>query len=186
VGQESVSETQRYFQHLQKHLQSEGSLQALLVLLPESVGGLSCIATGLFHSSPRVRYCATQILTKVQEFRSTLCAFHALNKMFISAYDRQLVKVNSGALLREIEEVVEPATPEVVTPTKASSEKAPSLLPPPVVVPPQTFEEMLDPTNLSNLLQSTLDGLLNTPDNGSVGDFHYAFSNTIDELDLIP
>jgi hypothetical protein len=98
----SRSEVAPYFSYLESRLQSESSMQGLLVLLPESTGGLFPIAVGLFHSDPSVRKCAINILQNVRKYQSTMTAFESLNPFLLDAFERQLRKVEDGTLETEI------------------------------------------------------------------------------------
>lgn len=99
---DSMTEIEMYYQQLEKYLHSEVSLQAMLVLLPESQGGLTPFAAGLFHISPVVRYCTVLILDRIQTFPSTAPAFQALNKFVLFAYRRQKSKLEDYTLLQEL------------------------------------------------------------------------------------
>ena len=103
----SRTEVAPYFSYLESRLQSESSMQGLLVLLPESTGGLFPIAIGLFHSDPTVRKCAVSILQNVRKYQSTMTAFQSLNPFLLDAFERQLQKVQDGTLDVEIAAVTE-------------------------------------------------------------------------------
>ncbi len=190
---------------MERYLQTESALQALLVLLPESVGGLSCIAAGLFHSSPVVRLSATHILMRMKEHRSTECAVHSLNKMFMSAFDRQSAKLASGALQKEVEDAMAEAHEHNRIHSRLALDK--HLFP---ALPPRSAGShgkssshndahqhhqqqphhaldgiaSSDEPSLTTLFQQTLDGFLAGGEEQT--QYHEGFSNTIDELDLIP
>lgn len=91
-----------YFMYLDCRLQSESALQGLLVLLPESTGGLFPIAVGLFHRNPMVRKSAVNILENIRKFQSTMTAFHSLNPFLLEAFERQLGKLKDGTIDKEI------------------------------------------------------------------------------------
>lgn len=93
---DSESEAPLYFQVLEQFLRSEFDIQALLVMFPESQGGLAVIARGLFHANPVVYYCAVCILQRVQSFDSTRAAFESLSSYYRSAFQCQQQKVESG------------------------------------------------------------------------------------------
>ena len=82
-------------------------MQGLLVLLPESTGGLFPIAVGLFHSDPTVRKCAVNILQNVKKYQSTMTAFQSLNPFLLDAFEWQLQKDKDGTLDVEIAAVKE-------------------------------------------------------------------------------
>lgn len=181
TGLNAVDETQLYYQQLELYLRSETSLQALLVLLPHSKGGLLPIATGLFHKSPLVRLYASRILQRVQQYSSTRGAYRALEGYFHTAFDRQHAKDQDGTLQSEILEYNRAARETIVgglnDDLSAGDEG------------PEVFETLnglntldtLDAAagSLSSMLQSAV--AMMTPDDT----YDAAFSETIDELDLL-
>eukprot|EP01038_Epipyxis_sp_PR26KG_P009787 gene9787-13167_t len=100
----SQGQVEKYFKYFEKYLKSESVIQGLLILLPESTGGLSPIATGLFHRSPIIRLYTVRILKCVQSYKSTVISFNTLNPYFISAYKRLLGKLEDGSLFKEIDD----------------------------------------------------------------------------------
>jgi hypothetical protein len=104
AGLESKQETEVFFNFFEKHLRSEASVQALLVMLPESQGGVLPIAAGLLSSIPTVRMSTTQILLKIDQYPSTKSALSSLNSFMKSAFDRQVHRLRDGSLLKEVEE----------------------------------------------------------------------------------
>jgi hypothetical protein len=170
-GLNAVDEVQMYYQHFDLYLRTEHTLQALLVLMPQSKGGLLPIAIGLFHKSPLVRHYALLVLQRIQQYASTRCAYTALDGYFHTAYDRQLEKEASGSLQVEIVEFnrsskePRPNTQEgeEVSSTGESAES-----------------EGFDPAGaLTSLVQNTF-ALM-----GGEETYDVAFSETIDELDLL-
>jgi hypothetical protein len=101
-GLSESDEVSIYFYNMDKFLQTEPALQALLVLLPQSKGGIAPIATGLFHKSPLVRYYSMRLLARLQQFSSTKAAFASLPGYFQTAFERQQTKDSSGSLQSEI------------------------------------------------------------------------------------
>jgi hypothetical protein len=104
TGLDSKQETEVFFDFLEKHLVSESSLQALLVMLPESQGGIMTIAAGLFSSLPTVRLSTVQILHRMNEFASTRPALKSLDTFMRNAMERQTKKWKDGSLLQEVED----------------------------------------------------------------------------------
>jgi len=180
-GLNAVDETQLYYQQLELYLRSETSLQALLVLLPHSKGGLLPIATGLFHKSPLVRLYASRILQRVQQYSSTRGAYRALEGYFHTAYDRQHAKDLDGTLQSEILEYNRAARETFVGGLNDDLSAGDDA--------PEVFETLnglntldtLDAAagSLSSMLQSAV--AMMTPDET----YDAAFSETIDELDLL-
>jgi len=72
--------------------------QALLSLLPESLGGLSPVAMGLLHPNPTVRGATGRVLRGVAMRPSTAVAVAALNPALLAALERQGAAADSGAL----------------------------------------------------------------------------------------
>lgn len=168
-GLNAVDETQLYYQHLEQYLRSEHTLQALLVLLPESKGGLLPIATGLFHKSPLVRLFATRILQRIQLYPSTRVAFTSLMGYFHTAYERQREKDADGTLQQEILDY-----------NRAEKESRGVSLNEDIESSTEDAGEVFEGANaLSSLLQNTFAMM------GSDEPYDGAFSETIDELDLI-
>jgi predicted transcriptional regulator len=99
-----VNEVMEFYKLFLKSLTTESSLQVLLTMLPESQGGLVYLASGLFHSSPTVRYSTTVLLQRIQSFPSTKGAFNTLNDYLLLAYQRQLKKVEDNSLSKEMNE----------------------------------------------------------------------------------
>jgi hypothetical protein len=99
-----IHEVPDFYKHFLKNLTTESSLQVLLTMLPESQGGLVPFAAGIFHSSPTVRHATAILLQRIESFPSTKAAFLTLNDFLIAAFRRQLMKIENGALLKEIQE----------------------------------------------------------------------------------
>ncbi len=104
AGLDSMPETEIFFQFFEKQLQSEGSIQALLVMMPESQGGIQPLAAGLFSAIPTVRLSTVKILLKISDYSSTKPVIDNLNPFLKSAYDRQIQRFLDGSLLKEAEE----------------------------------------------------------------------------------
>lgn len=104
AGLESKQETEVFFQFFEKHLRSEASAQAFLVMLPESQGGILPLASGLFSSIPTVRLSTVQILLKLDSYCSTKPALSSLNSFMRSAFERQVKRLQEGSLQREVDE----------------------------------------------------------------------------------
>lgn len=181
-GLNAIDETQLYYQQLEQYLRSEGSLQALLTLLPQSKGGLLPIATGLFHKSPLVRLHASRILQRIQQFPSTKAAYKSLEGYFHTAYERQHTKDLDGTLQNEILEynrAARESSANGLNDELAGGDET-----------PEVFEGMnpldtLDAAagSLSSMLQSAVGAMMNSEPSDEVYDT--AFSETIDELDLL-
>jgi hypothetical protein len=170
VGLDSV-EMQLAYQHLESHLLSEQSLQAMLTLLPEDQGGLSPVAIGLFHKSPRIRLSALRLVRRVAQFPSTRSAYESLGGFFHSAFVRQTQWEASGALQQEID-LGDSGVGVGVDVGIAMQEEEKGL-----------FSPLIDAFDgggsLTSLIQNTLT-LIAEPDFDQGG-----FSETIDELDLL-
>jgi hypothetical protein len=82
-------------------MKTEASVQAMLVLIPDSYGGLHVIANGLYSPSPYIRSLTVNILIKVESYPSTKPAFDALNNMTIAAFNRVLSKMKDGSITIE-------------------------------------------------------------------------------------
>lgn len=82
---------------------SEQLVQSMVVMLPESQGGLHPIAVCLFSPHPQIRFLASNILTHIESYPSTIIYLSSLNSMYLSAYQRNVKKSQEGALLRETE-----------------------------------------------------------------------------------
>jgi hypothetical protein len=170
-GLNAVDEVQMYYQHFDLYLRTEHTLQALLVLMPQSKGGLLPIATGLFHKSPLVRHYALLVLQRIQQYASTRCAYDALDGYFHTSYNRQLEKEDSGSLQVEIVEFNRSA--KETRPGAQDGEEASS-------TGESAESEVFDPAGaLTSLVQNTF-ALM-----GGEETYDAAFSETIDELDLL-
>eukprot|EP00596_Hydrurales_sp_CCMP1899_P005118 CAMPEP_0119050090 /NCGR_PEP_ID=MMETSP1177-20130426/68129_1 /TAXON_ID=2985 /ORGANISM="Ochromonas sp, Strain CCMP1899" /LENGTH=771 /DNA_ID=CAMNT_0007028091 /DNA_START=405 /DNA_END=2720 /DNA_ORIENTATION=- len=90
------------FGDLLRALTSESSVQALLTLMPQSLGGLDPIGMGLFHSNPSVRLSAMKLIETVTGYHSTSIAVTKMNGMLKIAYKRILAQFKSGVLERLI------------------------------------------------------------------------------------
>ena len=95
---ENVERLQIY-QALVESLRSESDLKELLVLLPESQGGLMPLAMGLMHESDKIRRCTVKILQKLESLPSTRDAVHSLNFFLVSAFQRQGEAIRSDRSL---------------------------------------------------------------------------------------
>ncbi len=125
TGLNNKSEVKEYYKHFLKQLTTEASLQVLLTMLPDSQGGLVYFAAGLLHSSPTVRYATTIILQRIKSFPSTQAAFETLNLFLLNAYNRQLQKIESGELQKEMkredEQGSQPTPDEALSPALPST-----------------------------------------------------------------
>lgn len=99
----SKGDVELIYQYLEKGLRSEASLQCLLVILPESQGGLLPLAMGLFHTSVVVKYYTMVILTRIKEFPSTNSAHYQLNPFILNSYERLFPTFEDGSLKQEAE-----------------------------------------------------------------------------------
>lgn len=98
------TEVEPMFTDLLQVLQTETDAQALLSMLPESEGGLWCIAVGLFCQSPIVRMSAVKILSVIRQYESTRAAFDAMNTVMSASYHQQMASIEGCSLLTEVEE----------------------------------------------------------------------------------
>lgn len=208
----TFKEAPQYFLHLERNLNSESSLQALLLLLPESTGGLLPIAMGLFHPSPTVKLCTTNILSKLKLFKSTEQAFHSINGFIITAYERNLSKLEDGSLEIEAEKeqnflAAIPSTPNLYDVRGVPSNAMKRELTPPMsgtdaekkiesnnnsnsdtnIGERDSFTQLTESLTISSsiamLQQSITDFVSDVDINNS--DKPQGFSTTIDELDMI-
>lgn len=90
------------FSDILRSLYSESSVQALLTLLPLSLGGIDPIGMGLLHPNPTVRLNSLGIIQKFLQYPSTIIAVQSMNDMLLVAYKRQLKLYESGELGRLI------------------------------------------------------------------------------------
>ena len=79
-------------------LDCEESVQALLTLLPLSVGGLDPLGMGLLHTNPSVRLYAVKIIRRVMAYQSTAATVHSMSSSLQSAFARQSRLHDSGCL----------------------------------------------------------------------------------------
>jgi hypothetical protein len=84
------------FSDLLRVLVSESSTQAMLSLLPLSLGGLDTIGMGLLHPNPSVRLHAVGIIKKVKQFPSTRGTVDTMNGLLLFAFERQVKLCDSG------------------------------------------------------------------------------------------
>jgi hypothetical protein len=110
-----TAEVEIIFAEIVSALPNEESVQALVSLMPESMDGLHPIAGGLLSSSPRVRMSTVHILRKVQMYTSTNPAIKAMNGLLLTAFARQVGRLDDGSLQCELDKY------EVKVPTQASS-----------------------------------------------------------------
>lgn len=97
-----VVEVEQIIRTAERYLITESAIQGLIVLFPESQGGLAPFAAGLFHASPVIRQSIVILLDRVKSFPSTKAAFDRLNSFMLSAYQRQKKKLEDGVLDEEI------------------------------------------------------------------------------------
>lgn len=172
VGQDHSNELENSFKHLERHLRSEKTLQALLTLMPESQDGLLPLAAGVFHPDPVVKLYATIILSRVQEFASTRPAFTALNPMIISGYERQKKKLSDGSLQKSVDDVLQHRKSFKLHPLTAA--------PAPVV---EAANSALN--SLSTFIQQTWT-LMEAEEEENDGIRDQEVIQAFDEMDLIP
>ena len=98
----SDSEALSLFSDVLDTLDCEESVQALLTLLPLSVGGLDPIGMGLLHPNPYVRLYTVKIIRKVKEYQSTRLTVQCMTSSLQSAFARQSRLLDSGALESQI------------------------------------------------------------------------------------
>lgn len=75
---------------------SEEECQMLLGMLPESVGGLTVLVNGTFHSNPAVRLLTVQICDRLLRHESTRPAVTSLNGYHLSALQQQRAGMENG------------------------------------------------------------------------------------------
>lgn len=92
------TEAPQIFHNVLKVLQSEDSVQALLCLLPQYLGGLDTIGMGLLHPNPSVRLSSVGIMEKVEEYSSTRIAVKCMNGALQVALKKQLHLRENGSL----------------------------------------------------------------------------------------
>ena len=78
------------YRALEQSLRTEMELNELLVLLPESQGGLLCLAMGLLNRSEQIRVLTASLLQRLESIPSTRIAVNNLNFFLQSAYNRQI------------------------------------------------------------------------------------------------
>lgn len=98
----NLVEVQSIYKDLDENLTSELDIQWLLVLLPESTGGLTLISAGLLNANPIVRNHAFNIISRLSNYESSLPVFEALNKYILSVYNTLKLAVDNGSLQEEI------------------------------------------------------------------------------------
>lgn len=96
-------EMESHFLMAEQYLRSETALQGLVILFPESQGGLTPFAAGMFHTSPIIRYCTLVLLDRVQSFASTKPAFDSMNTFLVAGYKRLKSKWEDGSLAAELQ-----------------------------------------------------------------------------------
>lgn len=92
------AEMSTLFSDLSRVLVSESSTQAMLSLLPLSLGGLDPIGMGLLHPNPSVRRHAVGIIKKVRQFPSTRGTVDTMNSALLFAFERQMKLCDSGEI----------------------------------------------------------------------------------------
>jgi hypothetical protein len=77
-----------FLQTFLKNARDDDQVMELLSLLPESQGGLSCIAVFLFHSSDMIRLLVVSVLQRFETFKLGQQAIGSLNTFIMLTYDR--------------------------------------------------------------------------------------------------
>jgi hypothetical protein len=123
-----VREMETHMLMAEKYLISETAIQGLVILFPESQGGLTPFAAGMFHASPVIRYCTLVILNRIQCYASCKAAFDGMNTFLLAGYKRLQEKLVDGSLIDEAQKRTEKLfqIDGTVTPQPPSSN--PSLL----------------------------------------------------------
>lgn len=168
----NIDEIQLFYQSFDLYLRTEITLQGLLILLPLSKGGILCIAMGLFHKSPLVKYYTMRILKRLQLYTSTKYAYDTLDAYFHEAYNRIYSKDIQGILHKEIVEY-NSNNKDIRRGVVAGEE----------YILPNDIDnnDVFDPTTaLSSLVSNTI-ALMSVEEDR----YDVAFSETIDELDLL-
>lgn len=96
---QSVTFTREMETHLlmaEKYLVSEVAMQGLVILFPESQGGLTPFAAGMFHASPIIRYCTLKLLNRIRVYPSTKAAFEGMNTFVLAGHQRLQEKWDAG------------------------------------------------------------------------------------------
>lgn len=96
---QSVTFTREMETHLlmaEKYLVSEVAMQGLVILFPESQGGLTPFAAGMFHASPIIRYCTLILLNRIRAYPSTKAAFEGMNTFVLAGHQRLQEKWDAG------------------------------------------------------------------------------------------
>lgn len=90
------------FNELNESLTSESAVQIMLVCMPESLGGLHPLLSGLFSVNPQVRLHVLHIIEKINSYDSTKPVIDNMNNALKSAYARQLQKLENGQLEEQV------------------------------------------------------------------------------------
>eukprot|EP01033_Poteriospumella_lacustris_P011525 gene11525-8209_t len=96
---QSVTFTREMETHLlmaEKYLVSEVAMQGLVILFPESQGGLTPFAAGMFHASPIIRYGTLILLNRIRAYPSTKAAFEGMNTFVLAGHQRLQEKWDAG------------------------------------------------------------------------------------------
>jgi hypothetical protein len=99
---------------------SEEAVRALLVLLPESQGGIVPLAVGLFHPNPQVRIHSVEIMKLIRKYPSTKYVYDNLNSFIIDSFSRQEERLNNGTLLHDVASFIKSYQEETVPVNKTS------------------------------------------------------------------
>ena len=93
---------------------SEEAVRALLVLLPESQGGIVPLAVGLFHPNPQVRIHSVEIMKLIRKYPSTKYVYDNLNSFIIDSFSRQEERLNNGMLLHDVASFIKSYQEEII------------------------------------------------------------------------
>jgi len=93
---------------------SEAAVRALLVLLPESQGGIVPLAVGLFHPNPQVRIHSVEVIKLIRKYPSTKCVYDNLNSFITDSFSRQEERLNNGMLLHDVASFIKSYQEEIV------------------------------------------------------------------------
>lgn len=87
-----------------KYLNSERDLRALVVLFPESTGGLTLLVQGIFHHNIVIKLNCLHLLQRLSRYESTSPAIRiGLNPFIVITYDRLIEQFRQGILQRELD-----------------------------------------------------------------------------------
>ena len=115
---------------------------ALVSLLPESVGGLSCIAIGMYHASTVAAEAAVKILEHCECHEETKMAVMCLSPLLLAARSNLIEDIHGKAEVEfEVEDEVANQSPTSCSENRSRSSSASSTTSSSIVklIPTKTF-----------------------------------------------